>query len=151
MSRRHGIAMGILVAGVGLMGCTTVDTAAQKRSLYVDEHPELSEVMAEAILAEQIQLGMTMEMVEVAWGKPSRMEKVSGDQTGNKWVYGNFFVGRTITNLYFDVDGVLTRYEVEDQLAASKNSSADPPRTSVEGTTSQPSDMTKGPGGNPPN
>ena len=153
MSRRHGIAVGILLLGVGpvlgLSGCGSMESTVERRSLYVDEHPELSETMAEAILAEQIQLGMTTEMVEVAWGKPSRMETVHRDGVGAMWVYGNYFVGRTITNLYFDPDNVLVRYEVKDQQTAASGASPDPPTTNTDGATT-PGEISKGPGGEPP-
>jgi len=150
MSRRHMIAVGILAIGVGFTGCSTTDTAAQKRSLYVDAHPELTELMANAILAEQIQIGMSSDMVEVAWGKPSRVEKANKEGMGDKWVYGNFFVGRTITNLFFDPDHMLVRYEVQDQATTAAGASPDSPSTTVEGASTPPSELTKGPGGNPP-
>ena len=60
-------------------------------------------------------VGMTEEMVETAWGKPVRIEPVDEAGSGDdavRWIYGNYFVGGNITNLYFTKDGLLARYEV---------------------------------------
>jgi hypothetical protein len=110
----------VLLAGVFLIaGCTTSDQAAIKRSLYVDEHPELPEMTAEAILNGQVMVGMTEEMVETAWGKPVRIEPVDKDDgpgdVAMRWIYGNYFVGGNITSLYFTEDGLLARYEVNNE------------------------------------
>jgi hypothetical protein len=118
----------ILVAGFAggilLAGCASTNRAAIERSLYVDKHPTLSEQMAEAILNGQIMVGMTEEMVQVAWGKPVRVEDVSEEEAAKHWIYGNYFVGGTITNLYFDPDGVLLRCEVKNQTSGATMSQA---------------------------
>jgi outer membrane protein assembly factor BamE (lipoprotein component of BamABCDE complex) len=120
--RRTLIALAILVAGVTLIaGCATTDGTAIKRSLYVDDHPEISELMADAILNGQIMVGMTSDMVQVAWGKPVRVEPVQEDEIDTRWVYGNYFVGGNITSLYFDPGGTLVRYEVNYQQTHANN------------------------------
>jgi hypothetical protein len=113
----------VLLAGVLLVaGCTTADQAAMKRSLYVDEHPELPELMAEAILNGQIMVGMTEKMVETAWGKPARIEAVTEQEpVTSRWIYGNYFVGGNITSLYFSEEGLLARYEVDNQQTHTNN------------------------------
>lgn len=96
-------------------GCASVDRAALNRSLYVDQHPELTELQAEAILAGQIMVGMNQDMVQTAWGKPVRVQAVDLEDVDTQWVYGNYFVGGNITSLYFDPAGTLVRYEVNYQ------------------------------------
>jgi len=108
-----------LAGALMFIGCATVNQAAMQRSAYVDAHPELSELMADPINNGQIMVGMTSEMVQVAWGKPVRMETVEAEDAATQWIYGNYFVGGNITSLYFDQDNVLVRYEVNyDQTHA---------------------------------
>lgn len=102
-----------LLAGVLFAGCATTNGALLQREAYVMDHPDLSEVQAEAILAGQIMLGMSEEMVNVAWGSPTRIESVRQDDAVTHWIYGNYFVGGSLTSLYFDLEGQLVRYEVE--------------------------------------
>jgi len=106
-------------------GCATVNQAALQRSAYVDTHPELSELMAEAINNGQIMVGMSCEMVQVAWGKPVRMEAVDAEDAIVQWIYGNYFVGGNITSLYFDPEGKLVRYEVNYQQTHANNGTVD--------------------------
>jgi hypothetical protein len=105
----------VILAGLLLLaGCSTAQHDAQRRVDYVDAHPELSDLLAESILAEQVQVGMSTEMVEVSWGKPSRVQSLRDEETPTLWVYGNAWVGGPLTNLYFDPEGTLVRYEVQD-------------------------------------
>jgi hypothetical protein len=98
-----------------LVGCSNADRAAMNRSLYVDQHPELPQLTADAIQKGQIMVGMNQEMVEVAWGKPVRKEPVNLEDATSHWIYGNYFVGGNVTNLFFDPEGLLVRYEVNNQ------------------------------------
>jgi len=105
-----------MLAGIlWISGCTTAEQGALQRSMYVDNHPEISELTADAILNEQIMIGMTDEQVEMAWGKPVRVESTQEENVSERWIYGNYFVGGNITSLYFDEDGLLARYEVDNQ------------------------------------
>lgn len=108
--------VGMVALFVG--GCATVDQGAAKRALYVDQHPELPSVMADAIRDGQITVGMTQEMVQVAWGKPVRVQPLSVAEAASEWTYGNYFLGGNITSLYFDTAGLLVRYEVNYQPAS---------------------------------
>jgi hypothetical protein len=101
-----------------LGGCASMDQAAAKRSLYVEQHPELPSAMGDAIRDGQIAVGMTQEMVQVAWGKPVRVEQLAKGEAASHWIYGNYFVGGNITSLYFDTAGLLVRYEVNYQPAS---------------------------------
>ena len=103
----------VLFAGILVIaGCGSVNRTLMTRTLFVDDHPELSEMQADAILNGQIMVGMNNEMVTAAWGKPSRIQTVEANDASKQWIYGNYFVGGTITNLYFDFEGKLVRYEV---------------------------------------
>ena len=106
------VALVVLVAGVLISGCMTTSSAVKNRTLYVDAHPELSEMMADAILNGQIMVGMTADMVTASWGNPSRIEDVQEEGVASHWIYGNYFVGGNITNLFFDAGDKLVRYEV---------------------------------------
>lgn len=130
MSQR--LTLVVVLAGVLLVaGCATTNHVAMERALYVQQHPDLSEQMADAILNGQIMVGMTKEMVQTAWGKPVRCEAVDctklkpqpEDTITERWIYGNYFVGGTITNLYFDDEGTLVRYEVRDESTHANTSS----------------------------
>jgi hypothetical protein len=104
-----------LVAAFALSACSSLDQGAMKRAMYVDQHPELPATMADAIRDGQITVGMTQEMVQVAWGKPVRTEQLSKGDAASQWSYGNVFLGGNITSLYFDMAGLLVRYEVNYQ------------------------------------
>ena len=142
MSQRLTLILVVALAGVFLVtGCATTDRAAQQRNLFVDTHPDLTEQEADAILNGRVMVGMNREMVEVAWGKPVRCEKVDSDklkaeveeEITDLWIYGNYFVGGTITSLYFDEDGQLVRYEVWDQSTNANSSSLSMDKQSAEG------------------
>ena len=121
--RRHLIlTLTVVLAGIlWISGCTTAEQGALQRSMYVDDHPEISELTADAILNEQIMIGMTDEQVEMAWGKPVRVESSPEESVSELWVYGNYFVGGNITSLYFDEEGLLARYEVDNQQNTALN------------------------------
>ena len=105
----------VVLAGLFLLaGCSTAENDARRRMEYVDAHPELSDLLVDTILAEQVQVGMSTEMVEVSWGKPSRVQTLKDEETPTLWVYGNAWVGGPLTSLYFDPEGTLVRYEVQD-------------------------------------
>ncbi len=142
MSQRLILILVVALVGVVLVtGCASSNRAAQQRSLYVDGHPELTEQEADAILNGRIMVGMTREMVETAWGKPVRCEKVDCDKADteveelitDRWIYGNYFVGGTITSLFFNEDGQLIRYEVWDQSTHANTSSLSLEKQSAEG------------------
>jgi hypothetical protein len=125
----------LITAGVLVLTGCAADQAASRRSTFVDEHPSLSETMAEAILNGQIMVGMSEEMVKVSWGSPARVASVTDDEEDAKvqWIYGNYFVGGNITNLYFSDSGTLLRYEVNYQ-----------PAHANAGTVNSTDDVTKG-------
>jgi outer membrane protein assembly factor BamE (lipoprotein component of BamABCDE complex) len=121
---RRYLILTLIVALAGILwisGCTTAEQGALERSLYVDDHPEISELMADAIINEQVVIGMTEDQVMVAWGKPVRAESTQEEGVAERWIYGNYFVGGNITSLYFDEDGKLARYEVNNQKNLTHN------------------------------
>lgn len=136
MRQNLTICLVVLTASAFLFaGCATTGSTNAKRSMYVDAHPELPEIMAEAILNGQIMVGMTYDMVQAAWGKPSRSEPVQEEDAVTNWIYGNYFVGGTITNLYFDAEGNLVRYEVNHQPTHANSGSVNGPSDSSVPTT----------------
>lgn len=82
-----------------------LDEAFQRR-------PQWDEDVREAIVNEQIQLGMTASQVRLSWGNPSDVNRtVSAHGTHEQWVYGRFTTYSTPHHyLYFD-DGVLTSWQ----------------------------------------
>jgi hypothetical protein len=135
-----------MAGGILVAGCTT-NSASVKRMAYVDEHPELPELMADAITNGQIMVGMTEEMVEVSWGKPARVDDVSEniEDATVQWIYGNYFTGGNITTLFFDEQGTLLRYEVNNAPAHANTGTVETGATS----TSQAAVSGKGSGGQP--
>jgi len=128
------LALLVLVAGVLVLSGCASNQAETRRTTFVDEHPDLSEVMAEAILNGQIMVGMSEEMVKSSWGSPARVGTASDEDDAKvQWIYGNYFVGGNITNLYFDEKGTLLRYDVNYQPAHADG-----------GTVSSTDDVTKG-------
>ncbi|MDP8236245.1 MAG: hypothetical protein P9M08_07660 [Candidatus Erginobacter occultus] len=59
----------ILTTLLILAGCATT---AQRRQNYVNDHPDLSPAIAEAVIEGKIMEGMTTEDVRAAWGEPER-------------------------------------------------------------------------------
>jgi hypothetical protein len=133
-----------LCAAIALSACSSVDHGAMQRSLYVDQHPELPSAMGDAIRDGQITVGMTQEMVQIAWGKPVRMVQVAQVDAVSEWTYGNYFMGGNITSLYFDTAGLLVRYEVNYQPSSASGGTVSTETPSqpgylsgAEGTTSK--------------
>lgn len=122
-SRLIFIGVSILMTAALVSGCATTNRAAQLREAYVVEHPSLTEMQADAILNGRITIGMTEEMVVAAWGVPTRVQPVKDSEDGaqNQWFYGNYFVGGSITGLYFDKAGMLLRFEVSGEPNAANS------------------------------
>ena len=133
----------LMAIAVAAAGCTTVDRSVLNRSLFVDQHPELSVPVADAILNGQIMVGMSEEMVAIAWGKPVRVEAVSKEDAATQWIYGNYFVGGNITSLFFDTEGSLVRYEVNYQpTSANAGTVATPMDDAAKGLLTGPNNVT---------
>lgn len=125
----------------------------QARSLYITEHPDMSGPFAQAIMAGQIMIGMTPEMVQAAWGRPQRVEnrrtpegnavspagltpadtgavgEAAREKAARAWdlklVYGNYLMNRMVSNLFFEA-GHLKLIENVDTNGASAVSMSDP-------------------------
>lgn len=111
---------------LGGTGCAARGGAApERRALYLTEHPEVDGGYAEAIMAGQVMIGMSPEMVSAAWGKPQRAERrtppreataeqsvpntrVEPEEVNRIWnvryVYGNYLVNVKVANLFFVAD-----------------------------------------------
>jgi outer membrane protein assembly factor BamE (lipoprotein component of BamABCDE complex) len=68
-----------------LAGCAT---AAQRRQNYVNDHPDLSPGIAEAVIEGRVKEGMTTDDVRAAWGEPAR-ETLAVTEAGDQetWSY----------------------------------------------------------------
>ena len=101
----------LAAAGCSGQGGVGKDT----RSLYVTEHPEVPQKYTTAILAGEVLVGMSRDMVRAAWGDPTRLEKLAGNPKGEeRWIYGNYLTSATVTHLYFKGDQ-LVLYELVDK------------------------------------
>ena len=89
----------------------------------------LVEAMAlfSAVLGGSVLLGMSGDMVEAAWGSPTRVEKLgAGNSKGEeRWTYGNYLVNSAVTHLYFRNQEVVL-YEFVDTQTNSTQAVSDP-------------------------
>lgn len=77
----------LLAAMVLLSGCATSTIESRKKERY-QAYSELTPEQRAALDAGQIQIGLTMDAVYVAWGKPHQVVKAgtaAGEQT--TWLY----------------------------------------------------------------
>ena len=112
-------AVGILTA-LTVWGCSTAAQDAQRRMEFVDSHPGISELMAQAILDEEILVGMDDSMVTASWGRPARIEV--GELEGEPmelWIYGNVWNGEPLKHLFFDNENTLVKFEIRNALMVS--------------------------------
>lgn len=144
---RPGVAVlmfGLLLGGTG---CASRGAAVpERRALYLTEHPEVPGSFAEAIMAGQIMIGMSPDMVTAAWGKPARVDRrvppreatpeeaapsgrVDEAEVGKIWnvrfVYGNYLVNPRVSNLFF-VGDHLKLIEYVDTRGQNSISVSDP-------------------------
>ncbi len=72
-------------------GCTglktDLDIAKERAQTYLVAHPNLASNTAEAIRANTILVGMTMEQVTAAWGRPAEKEQYR-DGAVQYWFFG---------------------------------------------------------------
>ncbi|UCD35627.1 MAG: hypothetical protein JSU90_01995 [Nitrospiraceae bacterium] len=80
----------------------------KRRSLYIEENPDLFPLIKEAIMNGEIMIGMSREMVAASWGTADEIERsTSLFDDREKWVYGD-------TSLYFE-KGILNAWESFDE------------------------------------
>lgn len=138
----------LMLAVASLWGCSSFDSASQHRAMYIDTHPELSEEFAQSILAEEVSVGMTAEMVTVSWGNPSREESFKSGPVAMQWTYGNIFTNGTLIDLFFNADQKLVKVE-QRGLASAPNSAGSLSRNDLElDSPSRTVDLAKSAGGN---
>jgi hypothetical protein len=64
--------------------------AREKARLDYAARPDLPKKIADAVLAQQVVLGMTTEQVQFSWGEPrNRSQSVSAAGTFETWSYPN--------------------------------------------------------------
>jgi hypothetical protein len=65
----------------------------ERRKLYIEGHPELSDRIRDAILDGSIVLGMSTDEARASWGAPSHINKtVNAYGVSEQWVYGDTYV-----------------------------------------------------------
>jgi hypothetical protein len=129
-----------------LTGCATTGGTGDTRALYVTQHPEVSREFANAILAGNVLIGMSPDMVQAAWGTPTRVEKSGSKKADEKWIYGNYLVNSAVTHLYFKT-GSLVLYEFVDTQSQMTQTITDPNKKLP--LASRPSDEVAGAKGGP--
>lgn len=82
----------VLAGGLlSLAACAGLETdrslAAQRAANYVVNHPDLPPATAESIRKLQARVGMTMEQVIAAWGRPA-VVKSFRDGAQQQWFFG---------------------------------------------------------------
>jgi hypothetical protein len=82
---------------------------------YIDYNPFVtfkswSKSVWKNVLARKVSIGMDIQMVEFAWGRPDDInEYTSVNGTTHQWIYGDVLKGATY--LYFDDDFILTSWQ----------------------------------------
>ena len=87
---------------------------SERRTSFVEEHPQLDDRTKQAILEGQIFVGMTKGQVTASWGKPKDINRtVTQYSVSEQWIYrlpplGDYYPSANY--LYFD-DGILTSWQ----------------------------------------
>ena len=83
--------VGILGITVILAGCAGLKSdrtiASERAEAYLSTHPKLGAKTAGAIRTNAIRVGMTMEQVIAAWGRPAEIQKFR-DGKVQHWFFG---------------------------------------------------------------
>jgi hypothetical protein len=91
MKTSHGWIMAV-VAGLWLTGCATNNIDSRKQERY-SAYSNLSPEQRTAVDSGQIKIGMTMDAVYIAWGKPSQVVAAE-NPTGSTitWLYSGSYL-----------------------------------------------------------
>jgi TM2 domain-containing membrane protein YozV len=77
----------------------------QERNDTIEKlRPEIGDAAADMILAHQIGIDFTPEMVELSWGKPSNIDQIEIAKSGNnkeRWVYNSLKRGKSASYIHF--------------------------------------------------
>lgn len=85
-------------------------SSSEKRKIYVNQHPEISQRFKDLIIEGKFTLGMTTEMVKASWGNPKEINRtVYTFGIHEQWIYGSYKYDNVIY-LYFE-DGILTSWQ----------------------------------------
>lgn len=118
------ILLAILIGGCAAGGGKSGEA---DRTMFVTQHPEMDPRFARAVLGGNVLLGMSRDMVEAAWGSPTRVEKLgAGNSKGEeRWTFGNYLVNSAVTHLYFRENEVVL-YEFVDTQTNATQAVSDP-------------------------
>jgi len=79
------------VAAFALVACSTIGSRVKANQALFDTYPP---EVQDKILAGQIEVGFTPEMVEMAWGEPYRKDQVTGeDYAAEVWTWSRSVPG----------------------------------------------------------
>ena len=100
----------IIIFMVIFMGCITPQQ--QRRTNYLNTHPELKDSIRTLIAAKKIVPGMTMEQVKASWGRPRKTitSSYGKDSWIYKWDMGGFCRGCTAQDHLYFIDGKLNSW-----------------------------------------
>lgn len=104
----------VLLSSFMIIGCATTTQAKMpdynSRQLYVENHPELSSEIKQAILKGRVIEGMTKQDVLATWGEPSRVSGYDEPEGvyGEDWYYDQpFYSFASRKYVRFGVDGIV--------------------------------------------
>ena len=123
MFRRKWVLLTCFVLFLVAPGCASRRKASDDmRAMYVTQHPEMDARFASAVLAGNVLLGMNKEMVQAAWGEPTRIEKLIENSKGEeRWTFGNYLVNSAVTHLYFRNNEAVLYEFVDTQTQATQS------------------------------
>jgi len=80
----------------------------KRRSFYINENPDIHQILKDAILNGEIIIGMSMYMVIASWGSPDEIDRSNSVFSPHEeWIYGD-------TYLYFE-NGILRAWQNFDE------------------------------------
>lgn len=102
--------IGLMLVGLLVVGCATLDPKLAYRTTYFKAHPEIDHATRMDIEQGRIKTGMTREQVLAAWG--DLLDRVQYDDGAEVWTYRWYesdaiSAFEKITTLQFDRHGKL--------------------------------------------
>lgn len=83
----------------------------ERRETYVQENPELGDVIKRIVLEGKLRIGMPRAAAEASWGAPSRRtSRVSASGSSDTWIYQ--WTDDTATHVYFENE-ILTSWRTD--------------------------------------
>jgi hypothetical protein len=85
-----------LLLGLFAAGCATESSIASRKQAHSAAYEALSPEMRTAVDHGQVKVGMSMDGVQIAWGKPSQVAS-GGNEAGEAttWIYQGSYIQET--------------------------------------------------------